>query len=132
MKTALRLCWLALLLCGVVAAQKVPTCNGFDANGVAIDTVTNSSNCTDYFGAANWANSPLPAGTLTGFTLINAGGGYVNPVVVIGDEQHPHTSTPISLSLATSSAAFASFTPALRPGGSTVFSTFRRGLGSTA
>jgi FtsP/CotA-like multicopper oxidase with cupredoxin domain len=85
MKTALRLCWLALLLCGVVAAQKVPTCNGFDPNGVPIDTSTNSSNCTDYFGAANWANSPLPAGTLTGFTLINGGGGYVNPVVVIGD-----------------------------------------------
>ena len=85
MKTALRLCLLALLLCGVVAAQKVPTCNGFDANGVPIDTATNSSNCTDYFGAANWANSPLPAGTLTGFTLINGGGGYVNPVVVIGD-----------------------------------------------
>ncbi|HEY6930107.1 MAG TPA: hypothetical protein VJA66_10560, partial [Thermoanaerobaculia bacterium] len=32
--------------------------------------------CTDYFGAANWANSPLPAGTITGFTLIAGGSGY--------------------------------------------------------
>jgi hypothetical protein len=86
MKTLLRLSFL-LLLCGMMAAQaiNVPTCNGFDANGVPIDTVTNSTNCTDLFGVGNWANSPLPAGTITGFTLINGGEGYVNPVVVITD-----------------------------------------------
>ena len=42
-------------------------------------------NCTDYFGVANWANSPLPAGAITGFTVVFAGSGYVNPVVVITD-----------------------------------------------
>ena len=41
--------------------------------------------CTDYFGAANWANSPLPAGTVTGFTLIAGGSGYGNPLVVVTD-----------------------------------------------
>jgi FtsP/CotA-like multicopper oxidase with cupredoxin domain len=87
MKNALRLSFMILMLCGLLAAQatKVPTCNGFDANGVPIDTATNSANCTDYFGAGNWANSPLPAGTISGFTLINGGSGYANPVVVITD-----------------------------------------------
>ena len=87
MKTLLRLSFLLLLLCGMMAAQaiNVPTCNGFDANGVPIDNATNSTNCTDLFGVGNWANSPLPAGTITGFTLISGGDGYVNPVVVITD-----------------------------------------------
>src|SRR5438270_8725008 len=87
MKTALRLFSLLLLLCGLVIAQatRVPTCNGFDASGVPIDTATNSTNCTDYFGVSNWANSPLPSGSITGFTLISGGNGYVNPVVVITD-----------------------------------------------
>ncbi len=52
-------------------------------------------------------------------------------VVVVGQEQRRHESAPVSLSLAISSAAFATFTPALRPGGSTVFRTLRRGAGST-
>ena len=87
MKSLLRLSFLLLLLCGMMAAQatNVPTCNGFDANGVPIDNATNSTSCTDLFGVGNWANSPLPAGTITGFTLINGGDGYVNPVVVITD-----------------------------------------------
>ncbi len=42
-------------------------------------------NCTDYFGVANWANSPLPAGAIAGFTVVAAGSGYVNPVVTIAD-----------------------------------------------
>ena len=41
------------------------------------------------------------------------------------------TSAPASFSLATSSAALATLTPALRPGGSTVLSTLRRGAMST-
>ena len=87
MKSTLRLCFLLLLLCAIAAAQStnVPTCNNFDANGVPIDTATNSSNCTDYFGVGNWANSPLPAGTITGFTIISGGDSYANPVVVITD-----------------------------------------------
>lgn len=86
MKNALRLSSVLLLLCGIIAAQsKVPTCNGFDGNGVPIDTATNSTNCTDFFGVGNWANSPLPAGSITGFTIVSGGSGYVNPVVVITD-----------------------------------------------
>src|ERR1700751_4565050 len=43
-------------------------------------------NCTDYFGVANWANSPLPAGAITGFTIVSAGSGYsASTVVVITD-----------------------------------------------
>jgi FtsP/CotA-like multicopper oxidase with cupredoxin domain len=42
-------------------------------------------NCTDYFGVANWANSPLPAGAITGFTVMSGGSGYVNPVFLITD-----------------------------------------------
>jgi FtsP/CotA-like multicopper oxidase with cupredoxin domain len=93
MKTALRLCFLLLMLCGVLAAQgtNVQTCNSFDANGRPIYSIavppdtSGTTNCTDYFGVGNWANSPLPAGTITGFTLINGGSGYGNPVVVITD-----------------------------------------------
>jgi FtsP/CotA-like multicopper oxidase with cupredoxin domain len=42
-------------------------------------------NCTDYFGSGNWANSPVPAGGITGFTVVAQGSGYANPVVVIND-----------------------------------------------
>jgi FtsP/CotA-like multicopper oxidase with cupredoxin domain len=55
-------------------AANVPVCNG-----------SNGPNCTDYFGAGNYANSPLPAGSITGYTLIAGGSGYVNPVVVVTD-----------------------------------------------
>ena len=93
MKSALRLSFLLLMLCGVLAAQgtNVPTCNSFDLSGrpiysTALPPDTNgTTSCTDYFGVGNWANSPLPAGTITGFTLINGGSGYGNPMVVITD-----------------------------------------------
>jgi FtsP/CotA-like multicopper oxidase with cupredoxin domain len=87
MKTALRLSFLLLLLCGILAAQttQVPICNGFDINGVPINIGTGSANCTDYFGSGNWANSPLPAGTITGYTLIAGGSGYSSPTVTITD-----------------------------------------------
>jgi len=42
-------------------------------------------NCTDYFGVANWANSPLPAGSITNFTVVSAGSGYATPTVTITD-----------------------------------------------
>src|ERR1700687_2663486 len=70
---------------GMAQATQVPTCNGFDATGAPIDTASGSAVCTDYFGVANWANSPLPAGTITGYTLISPGSGYANPQVVITD-----------------------------------------------
>jgi FtsP/CotA-like multicopper oxidase with cupredoxin domain len=55
-------------------AANVPICNG-----------TNGPNCTDYFGVANWANSPLPAGSVTALTLVAGGSGYTNPAVTITD-----------------------------------------------
>jgi FtsP/CotA-like multicopper oxidase with cupredoxin domain len=55
-------------------AANIPACNG-----------TNGPNCTDYFGSGNWANSPLPAGSVGSLTLVAGGSGYANPVVVISD-----------------------------------------------
>ena len=39
-------------------------------------TPVSGAGCTDYFGVANWANSPLPAGTITGFAVRASGSGY--------------------------------------------------------
>jgi FtsP/CotA-like multicopper oxidase with cupredoxin domain len=87
---------LLLLLTGILAvAQNVPTCNSFDATGVPIystagypDT-TGTTACTDFFGVANYANSPLPVGPVdisaTGFTVMNGGSGYSTPTVTIDD-----------------------------------------------
>ena len=47
-------------------------------------------------------------------------------IVVFGDNKNVHESAPASFSLATSSAAFATLMPALRPGGSTVLITLSR------
>jgi FtsP/CotA-like multicopper oxidase with cupredoxin domain len=87
MKRLLTLFAILLMFSVFAAAQKtkVPVCNGFDTAGAPIDTISGSSVCTDYFGVANWAYSPLPAGQITGFTLISPGSGYVNPQVVISD-----------------------------------------------
>ena len=52
-------------------------------------------------------------------------------VVVLRQQKSGHDNAPASFSLATSSAALATLTPALRPGGSTVFTTLRRGAIST-
>jgi FtsP/CotA-like multicopper oxidase with cupredoxin domain len=85
---------IALLVAGAAFAQPtvVPPCNSFDVNGVPIysvlgygDTTAATPTCTDYFGVANWATSPLPAGTITGYTLVAGGSGYVNPDVVVTD-----------------------------------------------
>src|SRR6516165_9578911 len=86
MKTLLRLA-LLLVLCQLAFGQstQVPICNGFNGSGVPINTVTNSTNCTDYLGSGNWANSPLPAGTITGYTLISGGSGYVTPSATVTD-----------------------------------------------
>ena len=78
------LIWMSLalavtaLVCGFdqgrALAQSLPPCNS---------TIGITTNCTDYFGVANYANSPLPAGPvditpLTGFTIVNGGSGYLN------------------------------------------------------
>jgi FtsP/CotA-like multicopper oxidase with cupredoxin domain len=77
-----------LLLFGAIAAAQapsIPTCDGYDTNGNPIATASGSTFCTDYFGAVNWANSPLPAGPIASFTLLSGGSGYVAPQVVITD-----------------------------------------------
>jgi FtsP/CotA-like multicopper oxidase with cupredoxin domain len=79
-----------LAFAGIALSQPtvVPTCNSFDTNGVPIystggfGNTTGTTVCTDYFGAANWANSPLPAGTITGYTLVAGGSGYSSNVTV--------------------------------------------------
>ena len=58
-------------------------------------------------------------------------GGAERLVVVVGEKKDRHDSAPTSFSLAMSSAALATLTPALRPGGSTVLSTLSRGATST-
>jgi FtsP/CotA-like multicopper oxidase with cupredoxin domain len=95
MKTRLCMAILVLLLTFAALsfgqATVAPICNGFDANGVPINTASPTATCTDYFGAGNWANSPLPSGTITGLTLIAGGSGYSSaaPQVVITDATNP-------------------------------------------
>lgn len=93
MKTLISLA-LSFPLCAMAFGQaaQVPICNGFDVNGVPINTTSGSANCTDYFGSGNWANSPLPAGTITGYTLIAGGSGYSAPTVILTDP----TGAPLS------------------------------------
>jgi len=91
-----KIIFLSLLLmfasAAVLAQTTVPTCNTFDAAGnpayldpnAAAGTLPSTA-CTDYFGKANYANSPLPAGTLASFTLVAGGGGYVAPQIMISD-----------------------------------------------
>jgi FtsP/CotA-like multicopper oxidase with cupredoxin domain len=75
------LCMPLLLMFGGVAlgqTTNVPPCNANASPAI-------TTNCTDYFAVGNYANSPLPAGTITGFTLIAGGSGYANPLVLITD-----------------------------------------------
>jgi FtsP/CotA-like multicopper oxidase with cupredoxin domain len=51
----------------------------------------------DYFGVANYANSPLPAGNLAAITVLDGGSGYSSPVVIIVD---PVCTTPAGVSTA--------------------------------
>jgi FtsP/CotA-like multicopper oxidase with cupredoxin domain len=88
MKKLALLILLLLLTTTLALAQKsVPTCNGFDLTGKPINTVSGSTVCTDYFGVANYANSPLPVGAVdTTFTITNGGSGYcATPTVTITD-----------------------------------------------
>ena len=77
-------------------ATTVPTCNAFDATGTVPQYLAPGANpstattlCTDYFGKANFANSPLPTGPIdisaTGITLIDGGSGYTAPTVTVSD-----------------------------------------------
>ncbi|HWY59176.1 MAG TPA: hypothetical protein VNZ03_32225, partial [Terriglobales bacterium] len=60
------LCILSLLMLGTLALGQTTNLPPCDPNNAP-------PNCTDYFGVANWANSPLPAGAITGFTIKAAG-----------------------------------------------------------
>ncbi len=72
----------------------IPTCNSFDANNNPIYSVAGypdqngTTLCTDFFGKANYANSPLPLGPIdpAGFTIVDGGTGYsATPTVSIDD-----------------------------------------------
>src|ERR671923_131212 len=73
-------------------APSIPTCDGYDATGAPIARATGSTLCTDYFGSPNWANSPLPAGTILSYSVLSGGSGYINPTVVITDIGPPFVS----------------------------------------
>jgi len=70
------LCILSLLMLGTLALGQTTNLPPCDPNNAP-------PNCTDYFGVANWANSPLPAGAITGFTIKAAGSGYSPSTVAI-------------------------------------------------
>ena len=61
---------LLLLFGGLVFGQvnNVPPC----INGAVPPA------CTDYFGSANWANSPLPVGSVGSVAILSGGSGYLN------------------------------------------------------
>ncbi len=83
---------------------KIHTCNDWmqDGSGAPAyyDGTTRTPMCTDYFNVGNFANSPLPAGTITGFTILNSGTGYINPAVFIKDTTV--SGTPCSATATTS------------------------------
>jgi FtsP/CotA-like multicopper oxidase with cupredoxin domain len=84
MKTRILLILMLLLSALAFGQTTIPTCNSFDAtSGAPVFTPaggTPTTLCTDYFGKANYANSPLPVSSVdisaTGFTILNGGSGY--------------------------------------------------------
>ena len=107
-KLALLTLLLILTTTFAFAQKSVPVCNGFDISGTPINTTTNSTLCTDYFGVANYANSPLPVGPIdpsaAGFLVTNGGSGYVAPTVTITDFYNTPRATPPASCTATVSA----------------------------
>jgi FtsP/CotA-like multicopper oxidase with cupredoxin domain len=83
MKTRILVILMLLLSALAFGQTTIPTCNSFDAaTGGPVFTAggTSTTLCTDYFGKANYANSPLPISSVdisaTGFTIMNGGSGY--------------------------------------------------------
>lgn len=83
----------------------VPTCNGWSDGAQTIPAYippgggVPTTLCTDVFGQANWANSPLPRGPIDisvalGVTIVDMGSGYVHPVVTVTDAFISNTSVP--------------------------------------
>ena len=95
-RTLLLLACIGLFLSVAALGQNVPTCNSFAADGitpiystVGYPDTSGTPACTDFFGVANYANSPLPIGPLdisaSGFRVMNSGAGYTAPVITITD-----------------------------------------------
>ena len=100
----------------LAASKSVPTCNGWsDATKTtpAYCAVPGTDNicaggvtlCTDVFGQANWANSPLPRGPIDisakiGVTIVDMGSGYVSPVVTVTDMFLPSVTAPATCTAA--------------------------------
>jgi FtsP/CotA-like multicopper oxidase with cupredoxin domain len=90
MKTRILLVLMLLLSALAFGQTTIPTCNSFDAAGtptyLASVGAVPTTLCTDYFGKANYANSPLPVSSvdisLTGFTILNGGSGYPTTTTV--------------------------------------------------
>ncbi len=63
----------------------IPTCGTPQAVGAPV--------CTDFFGVANYANSPVPAGPVQTITVIDKGSHYsIPPAVTITDLYNPNAS----------------------------------------
>jgi FtsP/CotA-like multicopper oxidase with cupredoxin domain len=122
--------WISMLSAAVVlvagvdpgrafaAGKTVPTCNGWTAATPTTPSVpqyvdptgalASTTVCTDFFGKANYANSPLPTGpidisaatatTAAGITLVDGGSGYKAPVVTVTDAFNSPTVVPASCS----------------------------------
>ena len=78
-----------LLMTGGLAfgqVQNIPPC-----------TPVSGAGCTDYFGVANWANSPLPAGAITGFTVKASGSGYSAPGSLVVTLTDVNLAAPLTL-----------------------------------
>ena len=66
-------------------APNIPICNGFDANGVPINTATRRVTLHRLLRRRQLGEQSLPAGTITGYTLIAGGSNYTAPTVVVTD-----------------------------------------------
>ncbi len=89
MKTRILLVVMLLLSALAFGQTTIPTCNSFNAGTpvyLASPTATPTPLCTDYFGKANYANSPLPVAPVdfspTGFTIMDGGSGYSSGTTV--------------------------------------------------
>src|SRR5436853_7011496 len=101
-KLALLTLLLILTTTFAFAQKSVPVCNGFDISGTPINTTTNSTLCTDYFGVANYANSPLPVGpidtSIAGFLVMIGGSGYLSSLATITNFYNTPVATLLSSS----------------------------------
>jgi FtsP/CotA-like multicopper oxidase with cupredoxin domain len=89
-------------------SASVPTCNGWaDAaqtipQYLAPGATTGTTVCTDFFGKANYANSPLPTGPIdispAGILITDGGSGYTAPQLSVTDFFNSPTVVPAKCS----------------------------------